>query len=111
MWDSIKKPRFLLIQKQHIKTIMNLSVSDAAQRLRLVEVRYLAQLPTRHSLIEPLAGNGAQGRMADGGRWRDAGGGGQGGSGETVPEALWNRNYFLRSRFQLLKSSGSGSNF
>ena len=88
-------------------------MSDASQRLRLVEVRYLAQLPPRHSLIEPLAGNCAEGRMADG-RWRGAaGGGGQGGGGETVPAALWNRNYFLRSRFRLLKSSssGSGSNF
>jgi hypothetical protein len=68
-------------------------VSDAAQRLRLVEVWYLAELPPRHSLIEPLAGNGAQGRMADG-RGRAAGGGGQGGGGETVPAALWNRNNF-----------------
>jgi hypothetical protein len=25
--------------------------------------------------------------------------------------ALWNRNYFLRFRFRLLKSYGSGSNF
>jgi hypothetical protein len=86
-------------------------VSDAAQRLRLVEVRYLAQLPPRHSLIEPLAWNGAQGRMADG-RGRAAWGGGQGGGGgETVPAALWNRNYFLRFRFRLLKSAGSGSGF
>ncbi len=93
-------------------------MGDAAQRLRLVEVRYLAELPARHCLIEPLAGNGAQGRMADGGRGRAAGGGGQGGGGETVPAALWNRNYFFTVtvptfekfwlRFQLLKSYGSG---
>jgi hypothetical protein len=60
---------------------MNLSVSDAAQRLRLVEVRYLAELPPRHGLIEPLAGKGAQGRMADG-RGRGAAGGGGGGWGD-----------------------------
>jgi hypothetical protein len=106
----MEKPRFLPTSKKHIKKkIRNLSVSDDAQRLRLVEVRHLAELSPRHSLIEPLAGNGAQGRMADGGRGRAAGGGGQGGGGESVPAALWNRNYFLRSRFRLLKSSGYGS--
>jgi hypothetical protein len=110
LWDSMERPRFLPTSKTaYIKKIRNLSVSDDAQRLRLVEVRYLAELPPRHSLIKPLAGNGAQGRMADGRRRGAAGGGGQGGGRETVPAALWNPNYFLRFRFRLLKSSGSGS--
>ncbi len=29
----------------------------------------------------------------------------------TLEPALWNRNYFVRFRFRLLKSYGSGSNF
>jgi hypothetical protein len=29
----------------------------------------------------------------------------------TLHAALWKRNYFLRFRFRLLKSYGSGSNF
>jgi hypothetical protein len=31
--------------------------------------------------------------------------------GEHLQPALWNRNYFLRFRFRLLKSYGSGSNY